>query len=77
MRELVGLHRRAADLLQIAARGALEVRPIQHAVGGRQAMRPAFSVLSMAKLETAGHRMRSWEEALTDWVGRVKKEKAG
>lgn len=53
----------------------VEVRPIQHAVGGRQAMRPSYSVLNCAKLEQAGHRMRPWPEALMEWMSVVRKSR--
>jgi len=49
----------------------VEVRPLQHQLDGRQAMRPRYSVLSCAKLERTGHAMRPWDVALREFAKTV------
>jgi dTDP-4-dehydrorhamnose reductase len=51
---------------------AVRVEPITTAQLGRPAPRPAYSLLNCAKYTSlTGHRMRSWEEALDDYLGEV------
>jgi dTDP-4-dehydrorhamnose reductase len=57
--------------VQLLGKRDIEVRPIRHSIGGRQAMRPSFSVLDCTKLEGAGHRMRPWQEGMAVFLQQV------
>jgi dTDP-4-dehydrorhamnose reductase len=58
----------AREVLRQAGRDAVLVRPITTAEAGRLAKRPAYSVLSPASLNAHGITMRSWHEALPDYL---------
>jgi len=54
--------------LQLVERRGVQVRAIRDPGDGRLAMRPSYSVLSCAKLERAGFKMRPWEAALLEFT---------
>jgi len=50
----------------------VDLKPITTAEFGAKAKRPPYSVLDSSKLEAAiGHRLRSWEEALAEYLKTV------
>jgi len=58
----------ASEILRQAGRHTVRVRPISTAEAGRLAKRPAYSVLSPASLNARGITMRSWIDALPDYL---------
>jgi dTDP-4-dehydrorhamnose reductase len=58
----------AREILRQAGRHTVLVRPISTVEAGRLAKRPAYSVLSSASLNSFGIAMRSWHEALPDYL---------
>jgi dTDP-4-dehydrorhamnose reductase len=57
--------------LTLSSKRDIEVRPIRHSVGGRQAMRPTFAVLDCAKIASAGFTFRPWDEALASFLQKL------
>jgi dTDP-4-dehydrorhamnose reductase len=59
----------ARAVLRLAGENPSKVVPTTRARLGRPAMRPAYSVLSTARYQSlAGQPLRSWEDALADYV---------
>ncbi len=66
-------HGYAKRILELAGAGGIRVNPITTAKLGRPALRPAFSVLSNERYEElTGHRLRGWDEALSEYMARRK-----
>ncbi len=63
----------AVKILQESGLDDVEVTPIKSDQLQRQAMRPAYSVLSMQKfIETTGKTMQPWQLALQDYLKNCK-----
>ncbi len=61
-------HELACELLRLAGRDDVKVRPITTDELNRPAPRPKFSVLSDGQLRGYGVKMASWQEALAEYV---------
>jgi len=49
----------------------VEVKALRRGTGGRNALRPRYSVLDGSKLFAAGVRMRPWQEGLRAFLSTV------
>ncbi|HLB25082.1 MAG TPA: dTDP-4-dehydrorhamnose reductase [Nitrospirota bacterium] len=59
----------AKKILELAGVKGVAVRPVSTEELGRPAKRPAYSALSKDKYHAVtGHRLRSWEDALADYL---------
>ncbi len=67
-------HDALRECVELSGKRDIEVRPIRHSIGGRQAMRPSMSVLDCAKLEATGHKMRAWRDGMSSFLKRVERE---